>query len=252
MIGVITETKYSIAELQELQAKKCIVNYTLLPAVYDSYNKEIRQINLALINKAKALIFRVENFYAGTKEAIELALLKHKTIRVITPEKSYIIRSIDEWRYTHYENTTSHTRKHEVLLMFEEQRRAYYEAIHIAKEKERYTRLTDGLDIDKETIESFVRALAPQYKLDVNYDDFASICQAYKTLLFYYDNNFSYDLDQYECFVKGAIDPDESEYFNSTMFKINTDYEFPVQDLTSFGDATYMEDYIYKNIEHTI
>lgn len=86
MIAIISEYKYTNEELKKLREQKAVVNYTLLPQFYQSYAMEIAKINYTLIRRMNGIIFRLSDYYAGTKDAIEYALYLKKPVKIITPE----------------------------------------------------------------------------------------------------------------------------------------------------------------------
>lgn len=249
MIAVISEYRYPQPEIKKLQEQKAVVNYTLLPNFYQSYATEIARINYTLIKKSTGVIFRLQDYYAGTKDAIEYALYLKRPVKIITPEgETYKLDTKEEWKYSYKDtNNRNVTTKHQVLLAFEEKRSSYYEAINLSKAKESYERAVDGIQESQEEIERFVRALAPQYKVEVNYADWAELCQAYKSIKFYYDNNIPYDLTTIEIY-KSVITPDESEYFTEEMF-YTTPINYDSYEEESFGNETLLEDTIYKTKE---
>lgn len=245
MIGIISEYKYSQEELKNLKGK-AVVNYTLLPQFYQSYADEINRINYYLIRKLPGVIFRIEEYYSGTKAAIEYALYLKKPVKIITPDGTvYKLQTKEEWKQTYHEDGKYKYSKHVVLMEFEQHRSEYYEKVNLIKAKETYERAVDGIEETKEEIERFVRAFAPQYKIQVDYSNWAELCTAYKSLKFYYDNNIPYDLDRSEIYTRGAIEPDETPYFTASMFDMSVqDYDHYEEE--SYGDLNYLEDMIYK------
>lgn len=247
MIAVISEYRYPQPELIRLQEQKAVVNYTLLPQFYQSYALEIARINYTLIKKSTGIIFRLQDYYAGTKDAIEYALYLKKPVKIITPEgNTFKLDTKEEWKYSYKDtNNRNITTKHQVLLAFEEKRSSYYEAINLSKAKERYQFNTENITESQEEIERFVRALAPQYKIEVNYADWVELCQAYKSIKFYYDNNIPYELNRNEIYSSGAIEPEDTDYFTLDMFDTSNTVAIPYEE-ESFGDETLLEDTIYK------
>jgi len=247
MIAIISEYRYSVPELRKLQEQKAVINYTLLPQFYQSYAEEITRINYSIIRRTEGVVFRLEDYYAGTKEAIEYALYLKKPVKIITPEgKTYKLCTKEEWKHSYKEpNKRNVTIKHQVLIDFEEKRNAYYEVVNTAKLTDKYNKATEGITDTKEEIERFVKAFAPQYKVDVNYSDWPDVCLAYKSLKFYYDNNLPYELDYNEMYSRGSITPEDTLYFTAEMFEdTSPDYDSYEEEL--FGNETLLEDMIYK------
>lgn len=248
MIAIISEVKYTEDELNKLTKQGCIVNYTMIPQYYNSYSAELSRINSMLIYKAAGIIVKIDKFYASTKEAIEQALLKKKTVRIILPDAEYILHKFEDWKNSEGYGKDATSFKHPVLKLFEEQRREYFEVSKAVKKLETFKEYLDNLPEDGRQVEAFVRTFAPLYKLtdQVDYSDYGTVARAYKTINYYMDNNIPYDLDTAEIF-NGAITPEESGIFTSDMFQLNYPYESPVDEIESFGDLNYMDDYVYKN-----
>lgn len=245
MIGIISEYKYTQEELKNLKGK-AIVNYTLLPQFYQSYAEEINRINYTLIRRMNGVIFRLEEYYAGTKDAIEYALYLKKPIKIIASDGTvYKLQTKEDWKQTYREDGRYKSSKHTVLMEFEQHRSEYYEKVNAVKAREVYDRAVEDITDSPEHIEAFVRALAPQYKIQVDYSNSVELCTAYKSIKFYYDNNIPYGLDKNEVFTRGVIDPDDTHYFNSSMFDTSNNF-YDTFEEESYGDLTYLEDMIYK------
>ncbi|NCC99826.1 MAG: hypothetical protein EOL95_09050 [Bacteroidia bacterium] len=246
MIAVISEYRYSKEELNTLAKQKAIVNYTLLPQFYQSYAQEIAKINYTLIRRMNGIVFRLSDYYAGTKDAIEYALYLKKPIKIITPQgEVYKLHTKEEWKQTYHENGKYKSLKHTVLIEFEQHRSDYYEKVNLIKAKEVYERSVEGIEETKEEIERFVRALAPQYKIDVDYNSWVELCNAYRSIKFYYDSNIPYELDKNEVFTRGAIDPEDTPYFTASMFDMSNNFNDSFEE-ELYGDQTLLEDMIYK------
>ena len=247
MIAIISEYKYTNEELKKLREQKAVVNYTLLPQFYQSYATEIAKINYTLIRRMNGVIFRLSDYYAGTKDAIEYALYLKKPVKIITPEGvTYKLDTQEEWKCSYRDtNNCNVSIKHAVLLQFEQRRSEYYNKVNAIKAKDIYNRAVEGIEETKEEIERFVRTFAPQYKMDVDYSNWVELCNTYKSIKFYYDNNIPYDLDRNEIFTRGATDPDDTPYFTSSMFDMSVNYYDSFEE-ESYGDETLLEDMIYK------
>ncbi len=248
MIAIISEYRYTLPELKKLKEQQAVVNYTLLPQFYQSYSQEITKINYTLIRKMQGVIFRLSEYYAGTKDAIEYALSLKKPVKIINSDgKEYKITSLDEWKVVYKDsNNRNEVHKHTVLLEFEQHRNKYYEHVNIIKAKEKYQQAVDGIEESKEEIERFVHAFAPQYKLDVNYNDWVEVCNAYRSLKFYYDNDMPYELNHNEVFTVGAMEPYETGYFDEAMFDMDVSIYDCICTEENYGNETLLEDMIYK------
>jgi len=221
MIGIISETRYEKETLENLRKQGCVVNYTLIPQFYNEYNAELNKINNLLIAKSTALIFRIETFYAGTKEALERALFFKKKCKVLYKDKTYILNTLDDWKCTTGYGSHTETKKHPLLQIYEEQRSEFYDKQALQKAKQRYERATEGVNISEEEVYRLVNAYKVLYDIDVDMDDKAAVYLAYQSIQYYLNNDI--------------------EYSNEPQGE-----DFPYE-IISFGDATYMEDYIYQN-----
>lgn len=249
MVAIISEHRYSTEELKPILGK-AVVNYLQLPQFYQSKAREIERINKRLIQKAKAIIFRLETFYTGTRDAIEYALYLKKDIKVITPNQSYRLNTLEDWKTSYINSNTRRyiVEKHPVLELFEEKRNEYFAQVNAVKAQEKYSEATADITETKEEIERFVHTFAPLYKVDVNYSSFADICIAYKSLKYYYDNSIAYDLNFNEIYSVGNTSPEDTPFFNSLQFKTVPEYDYFEEE--SYGDETLLEDTIYKGGIH--
>ena len=222
MIAIISEYKYNKNELEKLRQQGCVVNYTLMPQFYNDYNTELTKINNRLIYKASALIFRIENFYSGTKEAIEKALYYKKKCKIFYKDEVYTLSTIDEWKYTAGYGKDSETYKHKLLQIYEAQRAEFYENKRIQKERARYEICTEGIDVSEEEVYRLVNTFKHLYDIQVDMECKRDVYLAYKSIAYYLANDI--------------------EYSNEPQGE-----DFPYE-IISFGDPTYMEDYIYQNV----
>ena len=249
MIAVISEYKYSKNELIKLKEQKAVINYMLLPQFYQSYAEEITKINYQLIRKSDGIIFRLEEYYSGTKESIEYALYLKKPIKIITPEgQEFKLQIQEDWKKSYKLNRKTMTTKHPVLAEFDQRRSDYYEIKNAIKQEYALKKATEDITESKEEIERFVRIFAKQYNLgnaDIDYNNWAEVCTAYKSLKFYYDNCIPYGMNINEIYYKGLIEPDETPYFTEEMFDYSSD-ELGSFEEESYGDETLLEDMIYK------
>lgn len=222
MIAIISEYKYSKNELEKLRQQGCVVNYTLMPQFYNDYNTELTKINNRLIYKASALIFRIENFYSGTKEAIEKALYYKKKCKIIYQDQTYVLTDITEWKHSYGYGKDAHTFKHKLLQIYEAQRSEFYENKKLQKAKERYELCTEGVNVSEEEVYRLVNTFKHLYDIQVDMECKQDVYMAYKSIAFYLENDI--------------------EYSNEPQGE-----DFPYE-IISFGDPTYMEDYIYQNV----
>lgn len=221
MIGVISEKRYDINELTNLRRQGCVVNYTLVPQYYQDYNAELTKANNALIYRASALIFRIETFFAGTKEALERALYYKKPCKVIYQDKTYVLNTLDDWRYSRGYGKDAIHYKHPLLQEYEAQRKDYFEFHDRIVAKEQYELAVADVKESEEEVYRLVNNFKHLYDIDVNMDNKREVYLAYKSISFYLENDI--------------------EYSNEPQGE-----EFPYE-IVSFGDPVYLEDYIYKN-----
>ena len=221
MIGVISEKRYSQEELANLRRQGCVVNYTLMPQYYQNYSTELNKVNNQLIRKAKGLIFRIETFYTGTKEALERALYFKKPCKVIYHDKVYNLSTLDDWKYTRGYGKDVEVFKHILLQEYENQRHEYFEIHEKIKAREQYELATADVEVSEEEVYRLVNAFKHLYDIDVNLDNKQEVYMAYKSISYYLEHDI--------------------EYSNEPQGE-----DFPYE-IVSFGDPTYMEDYIYKN-----
>lgn len=224
-IAIITEIPYEQTQLKKLTDQGVVVNYTLLPEYYNSYAEEINKINNALVWKAKGIIFKIGTFYAGTKEAIEKALYYKKPIKIIFEDKEYKLNTLEEWKSTTGYGRQAKTFKHPLLQIYEDQRREYFDKQKQKRIEYQTQQATQGVTLPEEEVKRFVEQFHYLYDIEVDFNDTASVYLAYKSIQFYVDNDIEY------------ANPPQS-----------TEDEFPFE-IISFGDLTYMEDFIYKNKE---
>jgi len=245
--AIISEFRYEQEQLNNLMKQDVVINYTLIPQFYASYNTELNKINHALVKRAPAIIFRLEELYSSTKDAIEYALYLKKPVKIITPEGvTYKDISLAEWKNTYTEHGKTVTHKHPVLQLFDDARKEYFEFKNMRKARETIAQATEGISESEDNIKAFVAIMSRQYKLDVDWFDTASLYNAYRNLQWYLDNDIEYALDKNEVFTVGVIEPEESGFFTKEMFNYDCNNEFATEDCESFGDETLLEDVIYK------
>ena len=223
MVGIISEYKYSNEELIKLRKQGCVVNYTLMPQTYANYSEELTKINNRLIARSSALIFRIETFFSGTKEAIERALYFKKKCKIIYEGKEYILQTLDDWKVTTGYGSNAVTYKHILLQTYEDQRRNYFEQQQAKKLAAQYDIALEGVEESEEEVYRLVNQFKHLYDIQVDMDSKREVYLAYKSIAYYLEHDI--------------------EYSNEPT---STDDEFPFE-IVSFGNLDYLEDYIYKN-----
>lgn len=186
----------------------------------------------------------LDTLYKPTIDLIErLLYFKHK-VTLKFEDQVYKLHSLDEWKYTYQsDKDTLHTAsyKHPILIEYQRRKKEYFEHREIKILEDQYAVIyEDYVDIpDDQELESFVRTFAYLYQVDVNYKDRLDLIRAYYQLKYYLDNDIPYSNEPH------AISIDEEPMFNSSQFK-SPEYQDEIS-VESFGNETYLEDYIYKN-----
>ena len=127
-----------------------------------------------------------------------------------------------------------------------DKRNEYIENQKELKLKEQYQIIYENFDIelpDDEELDNFIRTFGYLYQLDVDYSNRMSKLQTYYQLKWYLEHDIPYVNEPL------SIDIDDEQMFDRSMFKIPS-YEEPIE-VISFGDQTYLEDFIYKNVDNS-
>lgn len=235
MLPVISEHRFSNEELKNLKKKNMIVNYTLVPDNHDNYGDSLSKINNRLIYRYKQIVFKLEDYYYGTQKAIEFALFKKRSIKIITPEGSYMLHTLEDWKQSFKEGTI----KHPVLQIFEEKRREYKEAQKAQQIKQQLEHIETTTE---EEMLEFIHIFAVQYSIELPSYDILDISQMYQQLRWYFDNSLEYDLPRDNIYL-GSQHPDDTPFFTENMFSFTQAEEYQTE---YFGDQTYFEDTIYQ------
>lgn len=251
-ILIIADSKcYTQEQLNEFAAQDIAVNYTLIDPTLGQDFSYLHSINKDLIKQCPNIIFKVKNFYQTTRKEIEYALVLRKykpgynsNIRIDVDDKQFRIKHIEEWRNLYETTFSRQTMKHPVLIMFENSLAMYKQKLAVqqqaTKDEHVYKKYTN-----LEEITSWCRAFAPQWKVDIDYNDVDSIARGYEQMQFYFENNIPYDLDFTEIY-KGAIHPMDDGLFNEEMFVLPP-YSIDDEELIeTFGNSDYMDDEVQK------
>lgn len=201
-----------------------------------------------VINRGEAVGFILDKIYKSTIEKIEYLLFTHHNVSIKYGEDKYLLNSLDDWKQTYQdEKDMQHMAhyKHPILLEYEAKRSEYFEQLKISKVKVKYDDLYEAYNINPDTLpqdeelDSFLKAFAYLYQIDVDYTDRFSKIQAYYQIQWYLDNDVPYANEPH------SIAPEDEPMFRNIQF-VEIPYEEPIE-IESFGDEIYMEDYIYKN-----
>ena len=162
-------------------------------------------------------------------------------------DKSFKINSIDEWKYTTQSDSdmlkleSTHHELYDIYLCKRAERMEYAKK---EKAEEQYELIVEEFNAKEipndEELSTYLSTFAPLYQVDVDYTDKINMLKSYYQIEWYLDNDIPYVNE-----VKG-INPDDELMFEGIKFK--TFYEEPIE-IESFGNETYLEDYIYKNSE---
>ena len=173
----------------------------------------------------------MDTIYPTTIDLIT-GLLHRKIKSKITikyKDDSYTIVNPDDWEFKYY-NDNEHKwyhKTHPILSIYKDKRSEYFEEKKIEKIKEHTNYVLDYFhqEIPKD-LDTLVNTFAPLYDIQVNYDSLESKLLAYASIQYYLENDIEYSKD-----ILGRLPEEETQF-----------------DCVSFGDETYFEDYVYKNL----
>ncbi len=172
----------------------------------------------------------LDTMYSTTIDLIN-TLLHRKIKSKITikyQDKTYVIKTPEEWQTKYYENHKWITINHPLLTEYYEKRSEYFEKKQLTKAKQKTNYILEYFHQEiPEDLDSILQTFAPLYDIQVDYESLESKLLAYASIKFYLDNDIEYSRD-----ILGREPGEES------MF-----------DCISFGDETYLEDMLYKNSE---
>ena len=182
-----------------------------------------------VIKSGESVGFILDTLYKSTIDTItSLLYRKHKSkITLLYCDNKYSISIPDDWERKYYEQSEHKWYKiqHPVLEAYLAKRSEYFEEQSIKKAKEKTDTILRYFENSIPTdLEQYVKTFAPLYELDVNYESTDDMLRAYANIQFYIENGIEYTRD-----IIGQ-EPGEGNPF----------------EVVSFGDQTYLEDYIYK------
>lgn len=209
----------------------------------DVFNyKELKQFN-----RGEAVGIYLHKLYGHTMDLVGLLLYYKHPVTLKYNDKQYKLYSKEEWIQTYQDPNDQlkmKTTRHEVLQLYYDKLKQHksYVKDYRKLDKER-DMLTNYNIVDEPEIERIVRPLARLYDIDVDYESMVSKTVAYYQILYYLDNDVPYTNPA------PVISVDDESMFNIDMFKINTDPTIQDLDVESFGDLTYLDDFVNKNKE---
>lgn len=188
----------------------------------------------------------LDTMYKSTMDLINDLLYKKHNVTIKYEDQTYKLSTLDEWQITHQSDKDmlkQVTYRHPILQIYEEKRKEYFEKLNIAKRKSQYEEITEAYGTanipSDEEMDSFLKAFAHLYQVDVDYTDNLTKLKTYYQIMFYLDNDIPYANEPI------GIPPEDEPMFRPEMFQ-TIPYEEPIE-VESFGDEIYLEDYVYKN-----
>jgi hypothetical protein len=211
---IISEVKLSNEQIKNYRGK----GYE----VYYGYENPI-------IKNGESVGFILDTMYKSTIDRIvSLLYRKNKSkITILYEDKQYSLMIPEDWEQKYYDQSQHKWIKiqHPILEAYLGKRAEYFEELALKKAKDSTSIMLEYFKQEiPNDLEQFLRAFAPLYDVDVDYESTDSMLRAYANIKFYIDNGIEYSRD-----IIGQ-EPGEGNPF----------------EVISFGDDTYLEDYIYK------
>ena len=230
---VVYESKLSVKDYNKYKAKGYRV-----ASIFDK----------PVISRNESVGIVLTRLYKTSIDLINDLLFKKHTVTLLFEGKSYVLHSLDDWYYS-YQDPKDQLRmtsyKHPIL-------QRYYQNIDEYRTRQHATQLNEyrctienalGTPPSAEELDSLLDTFVPLYQLDVDYSNRMSKLQTYYQLKWYLEHDIPYVNEPL------PIDIDDEQMFDKSMFKIPA-YEEPIE-VISFGDQTYLEDFIYKNVDNS-
>lgn len=190
----------------------------------------------------------LDTMYKPTMDLIDTLLFRKHTVTIKYKDMTATLSSLDEWKRSYQSETDSLKMTfecHPIYKIYLDKKAEYYEARKAANIRDRFDLVysyigTSNIPEDAE-LDNFISAFAHLYQVDVDYMDRLSKLTAYIQIKWYLDNDIPYVNEPM------SISLDDEPMFRDLRFKIPP-FEPPIEEI-SFGDATYFEDFVYKNTE---
>ena len=180
------------------------------------------------IKKGESVGFLLDTMYKSTIDLItDLVHRKVKSkITIKYKDKVYNIQTYTDWQYKYYDNHRWYTVQHPILDEYYAKRDEYYEQKSRAQAKKQTDYVLDYFNDEiPQDLDAMLEDFAGLYDIQIDYSSLRSKLLAYASIKYYLDNDIEYSKD-----IMGK-DPKEEAMF----------------ECISFGNETYLEDYIYKN-----
>lgn len=200
-----------------------------------------------VIRPKEAVGFLVNTLFKSTIDLIEKLLYFNHNITIKYDDKVYKLNKLEEWKYTHQSDTDQLkvvTRLHPVYKAYLDKRSEYFQKQKDNAVKKQYEVICKGFGVDYKDLpsdhelQSFVKAFAYLYQVDVDYNDRLDMIRTYYQLQYYLDNDIPYANEPM------SIAPEDEPML---VGKFQVWYEEPIEEI-AFGNEIYMEDFIYQNI----
>ena len=218
MKGIITETE--LKKYKELKEKHWLIN---------TDHPEGPKAGTAYITwKCSTVVFYLDKLYPHNIKTISSLVFKNKRnkkkkIIVKYNQHTYDINCQDNWFqhpiYQEYKDVVKE-----------------YKTKQQNKTNNTLLELNKPIEITPEVLR-FIKTFAPNYQLDVNYDDPLELTIIYHQLQWYLDNNIDYCLDYHEL-AQGNIEPEFTPFSN---YKFTNTNEHDKIDVETYGDLTYFD-----------
>ena len=190
----------------------------------------------------------LDTMYKSTMDLIDTLLFRKHTVTLKYDDETYTLSNLDEWKksYQSDEDSLKMTFEcHPIYKIYLDKRAEYFATKKAEKIEKQYDTVYDYIDRkdipNDDELDNFLRTFGYLYQVDVDYTDRLSKLYTYIQLKWYLEHDLPYANEPM------SIDVDDEPMFSTIQFKIPP-FEPPIEEI-SFGDATYFEDFVYKNTE---
>lgn len=217
---------------------KIISEYTLTKDEIKKYRSKGYEIYYGnetfKINQGESVGFLLDTLYKSTIDLITSLLYrryKKSKITIKYKDKIYKLRTITDWSYSYKDPKLGKTitEEHIILKDYKLKRAEYFVNLKQKKDATRINNLLVNLDNKiPEDLDKLLEAFTGLYDIEIGYGtefELEDKLRAYISIKWYLDNDIEYIRD-----ILGYL-PTEEKMFETT----------------SFGNETYLEDFIYKN-----
>lgn len=190
----------------------------------------------------------LSTMYKPTMDLIDNLLFRKHTVTIKYEDMTVTLSSLDEWKKSYQSDKDSLKMSfecHPIYKIYLDKRAEYFATKQAEKIEKQYETIYDYInkkDIpNDEELDNFLRTFGYLYQVDVDYTDRLSKLYIYVQLKWYLEHDIPYVNEP------RSIDIDDEPMFSDLKFN-TPPYEEPIEEI-SFGDATYFEDFVYKNTE---